>query len=141
MQVYRFIFLARSWASDRLYLIARLSELGRDAQAAHKPLAFIIYPEGTLVSSDTRPVSKKYADKLGIVNGHSIYQPGHSILTSVTVARHEAYASSAIDWTTLCTSSVSTESAITEIARYHSRLSRLAIRTSVSPFTYVSGID
>ena len=68
MQVYRFIFLARSWASDRLYLIARLAELGRDAQAADRPLAFIIYPEGTLVSGDTRPVSKKFADKLGIVN-------------------------------------------------------------------------
>lgn len=141
MQVYRFIFLARSWASDRLYLIARLSELGRDAQAAHKPLAFIIYPEGTLVSSDTRPVSKKYADKLGIVNGDLIIYLEHSILTSVTVARHEAYASSSINWTTLCTSSASTESTITEITRHHSRLSRLAVRTSVSPFTYVSGIN
>lgn len=28
----------------------------------------MIFPEGTLVSKDTRPVSKKFADKCGIVS-------------------------------------------------------------------------
>ena len=68
MQIFRFIFLARSWASDRLYLSAQLSKLGRKAQQQDNPFALIIYPEGTLVSSDTRPVSKKYAEKMGIVS-------------------------------------------------------------------------
>lgn len=66
MQFYNFIFLARSWASDRLYLANRLAWLGKRAQEQDIPLTFILYPEGTLVSPDTRPISKKYADKLGI---------------------------------------------------------------------------
>jgi len=66
MQFFSFIFLARSWASDRLYLVKQLALLGRRAQERDTPLTFILYPEGTLVSRDTRPISKKYADKLGI---------------------------------------------------------------------------
>jgi 1-acyl-sn-glycerol-3-phosphate acyltransferase len=67
MQFFGFIFLDRSWASDRLNLAARLSTLGRKAEKQDKPLSLIIYPEGTLVSENTRPISKKYADKMGIV--------------------------------------------------------------------------
>ena len=67
MQFFNFIFLARSWASDRLDLSRSLSWLARCAEKEDSPLTFILYPEGTLVSKDTRPVSKKYADKLGIV--------------------------------------------------------------------------
>ncbi|RPD63108.1 hypothetical protein L227DRAFT_572947 [Lentinus tigrinus ALCF2SS1-6] len=66
MQFYNFIFLARSWASDRLHLSKSLSWLARRAKKEDSPLTFILYPEGTLVSKDTRPVSKKFADKLGI---------------------------------------------------------------------------
>ncbi|PSR85826.1 hypothetical protein PHLCEN_2v5302 [Hermanssonia centrifuga] len=66
MQFYNFIFLARSWASDRLHLSASLSWLGQRAEKQDTPLTFILYPEGTLVSKDTRPLSKKYADKMGI---------------------------------------------------------------------------
>ncbi|KAI0785985.1 acyltransferase-domain-containing protein [Abortiporus biennis] len=66
MQFYNFIFLARSWASDRIYLSNRLSWLGRTAEKEDIPLTFILYPEGTLVSKDTRPVSKRFADKMGI---------------------------------------------------------------------------
>ncbi|KAF9650669.1 acyltransferase-domain-containing protein [Thelephora ganbajun] len=66
MQFYNFIFLARSWASDRRYLVNRLAWLGKRAQEQDIPLTFILYPEGTLVSPNTRPISKKYADKMGI---------------------------------------------------------------------------
>ena len=68
MQFFNFIFLARSWASDRLYLAKQLALLGQSAQESDTPLTFILYPEGTLVSKDTRPISKKYADKLGTVS-------------------------------------------------------------------------
>jgi hypothetical protein len=68
MQFFNFIFLARSWASDRVQLASDLSALGRQAEQQDKPLTLILYPEGTLVSKDTRPISKKYADKLGIVS-------------------------------------------------------------------------
>jgi len=74
MQFFNFIFLERSWAADRLNLTSRLSAL-----AAHhmtttteraeddEPLALIIFPEGTLVSQDTVPISQKYAEKMGLV--------------------------------------------------------------------------
>jgi 1-acyl-sn-glycerol-3-phosphate acyltransferase len=71
MQFFNFIFLARSWASDRLYLGKQLALLGRRAQERDTPLTFILYPEGTLISPNTRPISKKYADKLGIVSSPS----------------------------------------------------------------------
>lgn len=67
MQFFNFIFLARSWASDRIELATHLSKLGQQAETEDKPLTLIIYPEGTLVSKDTRPISKKFADKMGIV--------------------------------------------------------------------------
>jgi hypothetical protein len=68
MQIWNFIFLARSWASDRLYLTAQLSSLGKQAQVYDTPFTFILYPEGTLVSPNTRPISKKFAEKIGIVS-------------------------------------------------------------------------
>ncbi|KAI5833727.1 hypothetical protein K523DRAFT_348651 [Schizophyllum commune Tattone D] len=68
MQFFSFIFLARSWAADRAQLASSLSRLGMEAEEEDNPLAFILYPEGTLVSDQTRPISKKYADKLGITD-------------------------------------------------------------------------
>lgn len=68
MQFFNFIFLARSWASDRQQLARDLASLGREAERESKPFCFILYPEGTLVSKDTRPKSKKYAEKMGIVS-------------------------------------------------------------------------
>jgi 1-acyl-sn-glycerol-3-phosphate acyltransferase len=67
MQMYRFIFLARSWSSDKFQLARQLSKLGKKAQEEDKPFALILFPEGTLVSKDTRPVSSKYAEKMGVV--------------------------------------------------------------------------
>lgn len=67
MQFYRFIFLARSWAKDRGPLGEHVVDVAEQSKAADSKLALIIYPEGTLVSKDTRPLSKKYADKVGIV--------------------------------------------------------------------------
>jgi 1-acyl-sn-glycerol-3-phosphate acyltransferase len=68
MQFFDFIFLARSWASDRAELARHLSAIGRAAEKEDHPLAFVLYPEGTLVSKDTRPISRKFADKMGIVS-------------------------------------------------------------------------
>jgi 1-acyl-sn-glycerol-3-phosphate acyltransferase len=87
MQFFNFIFLARSWASDRIYLVKQLALLGQRAQLHDTPLTFILYPEGTLVSKDTRPISKKYADKLGIVSP-STYQS--YLLPSLTGYRFAA---------------------------------------------------
>lgn len=66
MQIFKFIFLARSWASDRIQLASHLSALGQQAERKDQPLTLLLYPEGTLVSKDTRPISKKFADKIGV---------------------------------------------------------------------------
>ncbi|THU94849.1 hypothetical protein K435DRAFT_151938 [Dendrothele bispora CBS 962.96] len=66
MQFFNFIFLARSWASDRVQLATSLSALGQAAEQQDNPFVFLLYPEGTLVSKDTRPISRKFADKMGI---------------------------------------------------------------------------
>lgn len=76
MQLFQFIFLARSWASDKIGLSTHLARLGEHA-TAHRPqegktpdpLNLLIFPEGTLVSRLTRPTSKKFAEKMGIVGG------------------------------------------------------------------------
>ncbi|EKM83713.1 hypothetical protein AGABI1DRAFT_32690 [Agaricus bisporus var. burnettii JB137-S8] len=66
MQFFNFIFLARSWASDRHHLASSLASLGKEARKEDRPFCFLLYPEGTLISKDTRPISKKFADKMGI---------------------------------------------------------------------------
>ncbi|RDB29090.1 putative acyltransferase CST26 [Hypsizygus marmoreus] len=75
MQLFNFIFLARSWASDRVHLASHLSSLGQHAEEEDNPLCFILYPEGTLVSKNTRPISKKFADKSGISDLHNLLLP------------------------------------------------------------------
>jgi 1-acyl-sn-glycerol-3-phosphate acyltransferase len=88
MQFFNFIFLARSWASDRLYLVKQLALLGRRAQERDTPLTFILYPEGTLVSRDTRPISKKYAEKLGIVSLSPVLSFAHQLNISQSDLTH-----------------------------------------------------
>ncbi|KAK2461763.1 hypothetical protein APHAL10511_006226 [Amanita phalloides] len=75
MQFFNFIFLARSWASDKHTLASRLATLGKDAERERNPLCFILYPEGTLVSQHTRPISKKFADKMGISDRTNVLLP------------------------------------------------------------------
>jgi 1-acyl-sn-glycerol-3-phosphate acyltransferase len=75
MQFFNFIFLARSWAADRLNLVTKLSLIGQQAEQREKPLMFLLYPEGTVISENTQPVSKKYADKLGIENLKNVLLP------------------------------------------------------------------
>ena len=67
MQFYNFIFLARSFAADKSYLVSRLAKVGKRAEANNTPLAFLIYPEGTVADGPGRAISKKYAEKAGMV--------------------------------------------------------------------------
>lgn len=78
MQFFSFIFLARSWASDRKELASSLATLARNSTSAHTPLTLLLYPEGTLVSPYTRPVSAKYARSRGLVD------PAHVLLPRAT---------------------------------------------------------
>ncbi|CDR99999.1 related to CST26-protein required for incorporation of stearic acid into phosphatidylinositol [Sporisorium scitamineum] len=88
MQFYRFIFLARNWASDQAQLAKQLGEV---ASQNHKPspsesstaastntakkLLLLIFPEGTLVSRQTRPISAKFAEKTGIKDLENLLLP------------------------------------------------------------------
>ncbi|KAJ6604382.1 acyltransferase-domain-containing protein [Mycena vulgaris] len=75
MRFYNFIFLARSWVSDRVQLASHLSALGKAAEQGDNPLVFFLYPEGTVVSKNTRPISKKFADKMGIDDMANVLLP------------------------------------------------------------------
>ena len=67
MQMFRFIFLARSFAADKGYLVRKLAKVGKRAEANDHPLAFLIYPEGTVCDGPGRAISKKYSEKTGMV--------------------------------------------------------------------------
>ncbi|CAO1618018.1 unnamed protein product [Sympodiomycopsis kandeliae] len=75
MQYYDFIFLARSWAKDQVTLSHHLSKLADLSHLNSNPLMLLIFPEGTLVSKDTRPLSKKFADKTGITDCVNLLLP------------------------------------------------------------------
>lgn len=82
MQFYRFIFLARNWASDQAQLAKQLGEVasqnhteaGSSTNTAKK-LLLLIFPEGTLVSKQTRPISAKFAEKMGIKDMENLLLP------------------------------------------------------------------
>merc|ERR1712093_25211 len=69
MQVFRFIFMKRNWGADKVGLGKALKKMGQHARRSMDPFVLLIFPGGTLVSPLTRPVSKKYADKVGIPDG------------------------------------------------------------------------
>jgi len=119
MQAWNFIFLARSWAADRMYLVKQLTLLGRKAEQRNTPFTFLLYPEGTLVSKDTRPLSKKYADKIGIVRLTTPRIDSFFLLTR-SAARHDTHTTSPVHRTALqpsCT--LSSDTFPTACRRYH----------------------
>jgi lysocardiolipin and lysophospholipid acyltransferase len=67
MRLWKFIFL-KNWEVDRVPTGEALGQLGRRAVKHQRKLAVLIYPEGTLVSALTRPKSKAYAEKRGVVS-------------------------------------------------------------------------
>lgn len=80
MHFYRFIFLARNWASDRLPLAKHLTFMAErasrhSASSLPSKLLLLIFPEGTLVSKDTRPQSKRYAGKMGFNDLENLLLP------------------------------------------------------------------
>ncbi|KAJ1301422.1 hypothetical protein OPQ81_008682 [Rhizoctonia solani] len=75
MQFFRFIFLARSWAHDKQRLTSHLTQLARTAAGGQLPFLLLLFPEGTLVSPQTRPLSAKYAAKTGIQDMQHILLP------------------------------------------------------------------
>lgn len=84
MQFYRFIFLERKWENDKAYMARHLSYLAHlasdkksddAASGSASKLLLLIFPEGTLVSPLTRPVSQKFAEKTGIEDCTNLLLP------------------------------------------------------------------
>ena len=75
MQIFGFMFVS-TWAKSAAYLKRKLGKIAKRATRAEQPLNLMIFPEGTLVSKDTRPLSKKYADKMGFVRDSCICTGG-----------------------------------------------------------------
>jgi 1-acyl-sn-glycerol-3-phosphate acyltransferase len=84
MQFFRFIFLSRKWETDKNYLARQLGYLchlasddkGDDAaRGSASKLLMLLFPEGTLVSPLTRPISKRFADKEGIEDCKNLLLP------------------------------------------------------------------
>ncbi|KAF8912857.1 hypothetical protein CPB84DRAFT_472397 [Gymnopilus junonius] len=66
MQFFNFIFLARSWASDRQQLARDLASLGREAEREGRPFCFILYPKvpwsARTLGRKVRNTQRKWAD-------------------------------------------------------------------------------
>ncbi|ODN98540.1 acyltransferase [Cryptococcus wingfieldii CBS 7118] len=91
MQLFKFIFLQRSWAADRSNLTLALRQLGKEAQSTddasesasllrsesgkRSPLWLMMFPEGTIINDDERPKSKKHAEREGIDDFETLLHP------------------------------------------------------------------
>ncbi len=66
--LYGFIFLARNWLHDQGPFRRKLQYVGRELVKEGKDgrLALLLFPEGTLVTGNTRPKSRAFADKMGL---------------------------------------------------------------------------
>ncbi|CAJ0760541.1 24228_t:CDS:2 [Entrophospora sp. SA101] len=71
MQFFQFIFLKRNWAVDKGPLTKQMTRFAR----SNDPLWLLIFPEGTIVSEETRVTSKKFADKTGLVDHKYVLLP------------------------------------------------------------------
>ena len=76
MQFYRFIFMSRSWASDKNNLTLALSKLSeRSKWRTQSGVWLTIFPEGTIPSDDERVKSKRFSEKEEMPDFISLLQP------------------------------------------------------------------
>jgi lysocardiolipin and lysophospholipid acyltransferase len=89
------VFMARKWDQDKPRLAHRLNKL---AVATDDPMWLLIFPEGTNLSSNTRPKSVAYAKK------EDIEHPKHALLPRSTGLRFcLENLSSSVHWLYDCT--------------------------------------
>lgn len=104
MMFFGFIFMARKWASDKLRLKYRLDKLNAQhagplsGSAGLDPMWFLMYPEGTNLSANTRKRSKAWAEKQGIPDLHHLLLPRS---TGLFFCLHQLKGT--VDWVYDCT--------------------------------------
>ncbi|GAA5869302.1 hypothetical protein JCM3774_004199 [Rhodotorula dairenensis] len=62
-QLFGFIFMARKWATDKEPFAKQLDEIAHENEEPGKQMALLLFPEGTIVTANTRGISKKFADQ------------------------------------------------------------------------------
>ncbi|GAA5923357.1 hypothetical protein JCM1841_006495 [Sporobolomyces salmonicolor] len=74
---YDFIYLDRKWASDKEPFRRQLEGIARTTRdgGERERLAFLIFPEGTIVTENTRGISTKFAEKTGVSHPKHLLLP------------------------------------------------------------------
>ncbi|BGP27182.1 lysocardiolipin and lysophospholipid acyltransferase [Rhodotorula toruloides] len=72
-----FIFLERRWASDRTPFRQQLSRIAKETNRGgqEQKLALLIFPEGTIVTANTRGISSKFAEKTAVSDYKHVLLP------------------------------------------------------------------
>jgi lysocardiolipin and lysophospholipid acyltransferase len=67
MKFFDFVFLHRQWARDQTIVTARIDRL-KQGWELEEPVSILIFPEGTVVSENTRGKMRIFAEKMNIVS-------------------------------------------------------------------------
>ncbi|BGP43047.1 hypothetical protein JCM10449v2_007062 [Rhodotorula kratochvilovae] len=75
--LFGFAFLSRKWAADRAPFAAQLGRIARETNRGGEAerLALLLFPEGTIVTENTRGISKRFADKSGVADFKHLLLP------------------------------------------------------------------
>ncbi|KAJ3348944.1 hypothetical protein HDU91_006445 [Kappamyces sp. JEL0680] len=76
---FEFIFLSRKWKNDRPVIVKNLTTTVKD----HSPLWLLVFPEGTVITENTRSIAQAYAKKMDIT-----FQAKHLIMPRSTGLFH-----------------------------------------------------
>ncbi|KAL2912156.1 hypothetical protein HK105_208357 [Polyrhizophydium stewartii] len=83
MQFFEFIFMARKWGKDKQTLTSNLARARDDKM----PLWLLIFPEGTVITDDTKAKSRAYAKKADLPDDptHVLIPKSTGLLNSLRV--------------------------------------------------------
>ncbi|KPV72630.1 uncharacterized protein RHOBADRAFT_4915, partial [Rhodotorula graminis WP1] len=76
-QLFGFAFLERKWAEDRQPFAAQLDRIARETNRGgdDEKMAFLLFPEGTIVTENTRGISQRFAEKSGVADFKHLLLP------------------------------------------------------------------
>ncbi|KAL7753575.1 hypothetical protein RI367_001350 [Sorochytrium milnesiophthora] len=86
MQFFRFVFLHRNWLKDQ-----RTLETGLEVIGASPSYWLLMFPEGTIITSNTRGISHRYALKAGLTDlpEHTLVPRSTGLWTCIEVLKRQ----------------------------------------------------
>ena len=126
MQIFQFIFLkAKGWETDSaptgIQLTGLATRAAKTPDKEGKKLSLLVYPEGTLVSKLTRPGSKRFADRKGIVRRFGrTFDAG--LMSDCATAGFAEFTAATIDGNLILPSNARFEDSRLWVLRYHDRI-------------------